>query len=111
MTGTLSVTGPYNAGSYGIAAQKEHCVPDDGYSDVVEGISVVVKDQSGIVIGASTLMQDDPAFGTDLLCHFVFTVGALPDAPFYVLSIGRREGPTYSASELETMNWNVALSL
>lgn len=44
-------------------------------------------------------------------CWYVFTIPAVPDAPFYSIAVGRREGPTYSRAELEASGGAVELEL
>jgi glucose/arabinose dehydrogenase len=110
LQGTIKAIGAYNSGYNGVASQLAHCVPDGGYSDVVEGIDVVVTDETGKTIGASRLMQANPAF-SQFECHFVFTVENLPKAAFYKLSVGRRGAPTYSYSDLVAAGWKTDLNL
>jgi hypothetical protein len=114
------------------------CEGDGGYSDLTAGAQVTVKDESGKVIGTGNLRPGtassiDPSgdktaesLGTTLAvlrtvsaglgiqsraCEFEFTIEDVPRVDFYNLSIGRRDGPTYTFEEMERNGWEVALSI
>lgn len=85
-----------------------------GYDDIAAGVPVTVTNQTGEIIGATTLAAGwfneqetanpgDPPGG----CVFPFEVAGLPDATFYSVEVGQRGELTYSLSELEAADWTV----
>jgi hypothetical protein len=100
------------------------CSAWNNYPDIAPGAKVTIKNQSGDIVGATTLgrpasggmVPHTPVSGADLLasfwdksCVFVFEAPIEGDAKFYTVMIGSREGPTVSASDLKAQDWTFAL--
>ena len=94
------------------------------YSDIAPGAQVTIKNQSGDIVGATTLGRpasggmvpptpvsgvDFLAFAWDTSCVFVFEAPIVGDATFYTVMIGSHEGPTVSASDLKAQGWTYTL--
>lgn len=86
----------------------EYCVGQDGFADLELDAQVVIMDGAGSTIAKGATGRGKPLSSS---CEFPFTVRNVPDSDFYSITIGRREGPTYSREEMEQMNWNIALSI
>jgi hypothetical protein len=87
------------------------CFGYDGYSDIVDGTPVVVKDGNGSIIGTSQLGPGTFTHSTESECVFTFTVTDLPDVPFYSIEISHRGAQAFSREQLDSMNWTVAFTL
>lgn len=102
LSGTLSLdTGVVNYGS------AKSCSGTGGYSDIVQGAPVTVRDGAGDVIATGVL-------GAGVLtdrCLFEFTVARVPAVPFYTVEVSRRGGLTYSHAEMVAMGWFVSFTL
>jgi hypothetical protein len=113
VTGTLTVsdayTGTTRAADYGSA-----CTAADGYSDIKEGVDVVVSDSAGTTVALGSLtkgMITDPAAYVSASgpCDFVFTVDSVPAGKrFYRVAVGHRGVQTFSEAALRK---HVALTL
>lgn len=100
--GTLALIDP-NAYS----AASGDCTGLGGFGDIQSGVSVVMRDGAGAIIGSAP-----PSKGITIdssTCDVTFRLERVPDAAFYVITIGGRDGPTYSRADMNTMNWDVAL--
>ena len=116
ITGTFTLSDPG-----GIAIEREtgtrypiRCEGTGGYSDVTEGLDVIVSDQDGRIIGTGRLTQegmDRESIGTDDLCAFSFSVPVTDPAAFYSIEVGDRGELTYSHADLEGMGWAVEATL
>ncbi|MCV0377535.1 hypothetical protein [Microbacterium sp.] len=80
-----------------------------GYNDINAGAQVVVRSESGAVIGTGTLGEGE--MDSPDGCAFPFTVGRLPNAAFYTIEVANRDGPSYSFDDLEREGWEVRLSI
>lgn len=110
-----------------------HCHPF-GRRDIDEGLSVVVRDQMGAVLGTGRLDRgytslgplspDDPrpdyTDGDAIYCTFAFTVSALPsDASTYVVEIEEPSATysrdaltaTFSRDDLIALDWYAVVEL
>ena len=101
--GVLNVPG--TASLYGFNG----CRAEPGYADVVDGSNAVVKDESGVTIGATTV-KIVTLGGSSSPCRFAFAL-MLPRAGFYHLVIGNREGPSISYADLAKLIWKWAITL
>jgi len=84
------------------------CHGKSGYSDIAPGMPVTVKDESGKLLGATTLL-----FGTGSTthCDFDFTIDGVGDASIYSVEGGRRGAISYTKAQLEANGWTVGLSI
>jgi hypothetical protein len=85
------------------------CHGTDGFDDLVEGAQVLVLNGSGDILVVGRL-QDGLSLST-YQCQFHFRVPNVPDSPIYTVRVGNRNGPTYSADDLDALNWTVELSI
>lgn len=103
-----------------------NCAPWTDWTDVVPGTKVTITNQSGDIVGATTLTRPasgglvphTPAAGADLLgslwdksCVYAFEAPIQGEATFFTVKIGSREGPTVSRSEMDAKGWNFALEI
>jgi hypothetical protein len=86
---------------------ERYCRGTGGYEDIVSGLEVVVRDQSGDIIAADELRYEPKGTQTATRCEFVFTVEDVPDAPFYSVEVGNRGEVTYSRDDLAEADWTV----
>lgn len=82
------------------------CIGLGGYSDIHSGMTVTVKDGTGVIIATGATQYDEKIS----LCGFTFEIQA-PDAPFYSIEVGHRGGLTYSQPQLAAKGWRVDLTL
>lgn len=101
-----------------LAARGEWCASQSthGYTDIKVGTQIVVKDETGGILGTGSAIGGEVRGGGTYdserdACVWTFTVAGLEDAEFYTVEAGRRGGPTYSRTDLETMDWTVALEI
>jgi hypothetical protein len=110
------------------------CAGEGGYSDVDQGLDVVVRDGSGDTLGTSALgpgvgvsltdafLGEDNELGVDpdeidlgdldvAYCRFAFEVEDVPKADFYSIEVGSRGDLNYSYDDLKEKDWTVAFSL
>lgn len=85
-----------------------NCYGTGGYSDISEGLSVTVRDESGMILATSRL---DAGRRTGNRCTFAFMVSGVPQAEFYSVEVGRRGALTYSHDEMTANDWQVTASL
>lgn len=107
---TRSVIGTLDLLGDAAAVVGETCYGDGGYDDIAAGTQVRVTNQDGTLIGTDSLEEGQPN-AARTRCTFRFTVGGLPEATFYTFEVSHRGGLTYSAAEMEAMNWQVAFTL
>jgi hypothetical protein len=102
------------------------CVAGSGFYDIDDTAEVTVKNQSGDIIATGMLRSghtnvevigikvDSSGLGEKVVgaqCVFDFTVPDVPRAKFYTIEIGRRQGPTFSYSEIAAVGWRPGLVL
>lgn len=125
----LSSYSGYGGGSKGGIATLPagaQCVADGRFDDIDETAEVTVKNQSGVIIATGMLRSghttievtgievDSNGLGEDGVgaqCVFDFTLTDVPRAKFYKIEIGRRQGPTFSYSEMAAVEWRPGLVL
>jgi hypothetical protein len=84
------------------------CAGENGYEDIYPGAQVIVKNESGDILGEGHLVFVDYDFTA---CTFSFRVQGIPVAKFYTVTVGSRDPLTYSYDELKGQGWSVSLSL
>jgi hypothetical protein len=100
------------------------CSGTDQNSDLATGAQVTVTNESGTIVGATTLADDQdataqvlaspgpnallPLYATN--CYFEFQLTSLPAAAFYTVKIGSRTGTTYPLQQLQQDGWAITLS-
>ncbi len=84
------------------------CQGKGGYSDIGPGMPVTVKDESGKLLGATSLGEGG---GSSTSCTFTFTITGVGDAQIYSVEGGRRGAVSYPRADLEANGWKVGLTL
>ena len=82
--------------------------PDCGGGYDIEGAAVELRDEKDELIGATTTGLDTTTGGD---CRVEFTIEQVPKAKFYSVTIGSHDGPSYSFSEMEGLEWKLDLDL
>jgi len=82
---------------------------DSGYDDISANAPVTVLDGKGTIVGTSQLIGD--GYYRHSECVFSFTVDDVKDADFYTVKVSHRDGPAYSAKEMDRQHWKVALTI
>lgn len=116
LTGTFEL---FNGQGNPVQRTDTDCRGTGGYSDIHAGISAVVRDDKGTIVGSSRLtpLPEQKAadgridFRERNTCRFEFTIPQLPEAPFYTIEVGDRGELTYSRADLEAQGWTVELNL
>ena len=105
---TTDITGTLDLQDFDTASQD--CVGTGGYDDITAGANVVVKDQTGRILGSGQL---DEGTSTDALtCSYPFTVADVrQDEQQYTIEISHRGGITESFTELQDAGWSFSLTL
>lgn len=99
------------------------CAGTGDFADVDTDAPISVVDDSGSVLAQATLADDVPgtydkfpkAFGglktarIVTQCFYTFEFDEVPDAASYTFKVGDQAGRKYSATDLETTGWTVAL--
>ena len=114
LTGTVLVR--HEALIYGVG---QSCTGTEGFSDIRSGTPVTVRDEANKILavgqlGASRSILVPPVRRGDLErtnCEFDFSVGPIPDRPFYQVEVANRGPLSYSRADLETKGWRLELSL
>ena len=86
------------------------CQGAGGYTDLVEGTPVVVRDGDGQIIGTGRFGAGRGT-GARSACVFAFTVKHVPDAETYSFQMSHRGGVVYTHEELEDNNWRIGAAL
>jgi len=94
------------------------CQGAGGYTDLLEGTPVVVRDGDGQILGTTHFGAGKGAGGGKLgatgapsACVFAFTVKHVPDADTYSFQMSHRGGVVYTHEELEANNWRIGAAL
>jgi hypothetical protein len=107
-----TVTGSFEliaTSGYGISASGGTCQGTGGYSDIGPGSSVILKDETGTVIGSTFL---GTGTGTSTDCTFTFSMPNVPDtAKFYVITVSHRGDISKSHAELAANGWAFYLTM
>lgn len=106
ITGSLVLT---DTAGLGISASGGTCQGADGYSDLAPGVSVILKDENGTVIGSTVLGEGT---GTSTTCTFAFSLSDVPDtAKFYVITVSHRGDVSDSHDQLAANGWDFSLTM
>ena len=87
------------------------CSGDGGYSDIDEGATVSVRNQSGTLIGSGHLGAGKIEGDVLKACVVPFEVTGVKDAEFFQVEVSRRGGLSYSKADMEQRGWTVSASL
>jgi hypothetical protein len=95
-----------------ISRSASGCAGTGGFSDVKQGMQVVVKNQKGEILALGELDSDNySGEHANVVCEFPFSVRDIPRAEFYEIEVGRRGGLKYSLDDLRKAGWAVRFSL
>lgn len=86
------------------------CRGDGGYSDILVGMGMTLRDGDGTILG-TTRLSIGTASDDGKECAFEFAFEDVPPADFYAIDAGRRGEQTYSAVDLEQQDWTVSLEI
>ncbi len=91
----------------------EECFMVGPYSDIAEGMKIVVKNGKGeiLAIGSMSGGKFNESGYTQSSCTFKFLVNNIPKSDFYIVEGGRRGENQYSFAEMEQSKWNLEYSL
>lgn len=89
-----------------IASGYSSCWGSGGYSDISQGVEVVIKNGSGKVLAHTQLGR---GHGSSYSCEFPFTVKLTEGEDDYVVSVGRRGEVHFTFEQLQTLG--IALTL
>lgn len=86
------------------------CAGTGGYSDLAQGVSVVVSNETGktlltVPLGPGKLLANGVG------CKFSFVASGLANAQNYSIEVSNRGNLTYTRSELDASNWKIDLSI
>lgn len=109
ITGEITL-GAKNYDKYVGSGDGTPCFGYRGYSDVKSGAQVLLLDGAGVTIATSSL-NPGVVSNDRSECVFTFTLPDAPKADFYRVKISHRDGPTWSAADLEGRGWRVELTL
>lgn len=84
------------------------CEGYGGYSDLQAGGNVTVHDGTGAIVATGTLDTGKLVVGG---CAVPFTIENVPEAPFYSIEIGHRDGYSVSLEELNAERWLLDLTV
>lgn len=109
ITGTMTLRDDESI-YHATAQAKGLCLGMRGYDDLQTGAPVVVRDGTGATIATGSLGVgiSDQAAGK---CIWPVEVYDVPESDFYEIEVTHRGGLTYSAAEMERMDWTVELSI
>jgi hypothetical protein len=109
ITGTFVLYDTHLTGGIKEIDENANCEGARGYSDISPGVSALIKDESGKVIG-SAVLPIGGGYGTK--CSFDLDFGLVTDdAKFYVFNVAGRGDVSYSHDQLASKGWTVSLSL
>lgn len=95
--------------SSSIIAVETRCYGSGGYSDLKEGATVTLSDQSSTILASTAL---GPGVGSKAECAFPFALIGVPDtASFYVIEVSHRGQISKSHAEMVTDGWVFELTL
>jgi len=87
----------------------------EGYSDLVFGTTLVVRNGKGNVIATKEIPQGTQQYYADyddvMVCEVTIPEIKLPKAEFYSFTFGDRKELTYSKEQLKKQNWNLDLTI
>lgn len=106
-SGTITLTGSMTLFDTDLQSYGEGCSGTGGYSDIAEGASVTIYDDSGKIVGTGRLNHSSTV-GTGG-CQFDFAVDVPSDKPFYQVEVTHRGKVTYSAADVKAGNIELSL--
>jgi hypothetical protein len=110
--GKHQITGGINITDYRYKSiNNKSCLGLYGYSDINEGLAIVVKNKIGEILARGSLKAGQRT--SINRCFFPIEVNNVPHADVYVIEIGNLTGGnlTYAKEELENRDWKIELSL
>lgn len=102
--GQFQIVGRLNLWTSGPDDAPFGCAAGPYSSGIYPGAQVVVRDQTGTIIGYGDLAYSDRSGST--VCAFDFTV-TVPEAAFYTFEFGNGASVVRSFADLELWNWHI----
>lgn len=85
------------------------CNPQGGYGDIGPGTPVTLKNETGTIIGSTSLGTGDAGSGS---CTWTYSFpGVSTEFTYYTVTVGTRGDITNSKSEMEANGWTFATTL
>ena len=84
---------------------------DGGYSDVGPGMGLTIRDQSGDIVGSTTLPSSGTPYPGGCGCVWTMTVDVPANVQYLVIGSSRRGEVTYDRDELVRNDWTAGISL
>jgi hypothetical protein len=110
LEGNYTVHGIFRHRNYGAPCM----AADAGYADIHAGTPVVLRDQSGAVVGSAALgggtLRQQPLRGRDDDCLFRFSL-TVPDRAEYEIEVSSRGAVAFSQADLERAHWTANLTI
>jgi hypothetical protein len=107
-----TLTGSFTLIDKGVSRTSEKCYGTGGYSDVEEGLQVVVRNEKNEILAIGQLGSDNyTGQYPGVVCEFPFVIKDIPRANFYQIEVGRRGSLKYSIDDLRKAGWVVRFSL
>ena len=105
-----TITGTFKLISDNIATlnDSKYCSGQGGYTDIVAGLEVVVRDGQGGIVAVDELWMGVAGYRN---CVFPFIILNVPDVAFYTVEVGRRGSLSYSQKDLDRRDWNIGFQL
>lgn len=107
-----TLTGSFTLIDTEISRTSEGCTGTGGYTDVREGLQVVVKNEKNEILALGQLGRDNyTGEYPQVACEFPFVIKDIPRADFYEIEVGKRGSLKYSVDDLRKAGWVVEFSL
>ncbi len=110
LDGRYTVHGIFRHRNYGAPCK----AADAGYADIHAGTPVLVRDQSGALVGSAKLgsgtLHQQPLRGRDDDCLFQFAL-TVPDRAAYKIEVSVRGAVGFSKADLERAHWTANLTI
>lgn len=89
-------------------AESGRCIGDGGFSDIIFGAKVTVRNEKNELIASGDLKM---GMNEITRCRFSFEITDVPKAEFYQFMVTHRGAPTMTHDDMERSNWTVSFSL
>ena len=87
------------------------CYGMGGYEDIREGLQVVVRNASSVIVGTGQLRPQSGADADYRECRFVWNINKIAESDFYSVEVGKRGALIFSLRELQGSNFVVEATL
>ncbi len=105
---THRLQGAFILNDVGVEHDGSSCSGTGSFADIRAGLGVVVRDDAGAPIAATTLEYDPHSSTSQCVYRWQVTVG---EAQAYSIEVGERLAGTYSVDDLNGRYWQVATTI